>query len=375
MSTTLNLHYVVHAMLTPFTHHDIIRTQAKPIIIYSPVTTNQGSSRMKRSALRNICIGTLVCAAMMAVPANAIFGIGLHYGMDFSLSMPDKVGAQVAFNNLSLNTVGTGFSGAGVGALAGVIFKPSDIPIYIDRSGLERTVMNLGGKIYVDVIPFIDAIELSGNFGVWQYNGRMRYPTGISVDNGAAANMSLLQMQTNNLVHVTYDTMDLTLKSSGVSFLGMSETPYAKLQAELNIRKYLKIPVIGKVIKPYAGAGANINFATPALSAGLVDDAIGSAFTASAAGTQLAGPVGGGSLVDVMTQPDVQKKIVEELLKRLFTPHYGAQVLVGIMIKPPIIPLALYVDGKYMIPFGPYDKDANITGFGFLVNAGIALAF
>ena len=59
----------------------------------------------------------------------------------------------------------------------------------------------------------------------------------------------------------------------------------------------------------------------------------------------------------------------------MFTPHYGCQVLAGVMVKIPVIPIGVYAEGKYMIPFGPYDKDANITGFGFLVNVGIALAF
>ena len=234
--------------------------------------------------------------------------------------------------------------------------------------------MNLGAKFYIDVIPFIDAIEIGGNFGVWEYDGRIRYPDSISFNGNPGSVTSLLEMQRQGFVKVNYDTMDLTLRGAGIDFLGMSLTPYAKLEVEANVRKYIKIPVIDNVIKPYAGVGANVTFATPALSAGLVNNALASVFDSSSS-TNLAGGPGTGSLVDILSDQENSKKIVTALLNRLMTPHYGAQIVAGVMIKAPIIPIGIYVDGKYMIPFEAYDKNAQITGRGLLVNLGVLFGF
>jgi hypothetical protein len=321
---------------------------------------------MKRMSFKKLCLLTALCAMSLSVPSYAIFGLGIHYGMDFSLSMSDKLNEQLAFDNLTLNT-NTGFGTPPAGFPA--LFQPAAIPIFIDRADFTRSPFNLGAKVYVDIIPFIDAVELSGNFGVWEYNGSIRYPTGVTINSTPPSTVtSLVDMENSGIVTVAYDTMDLTLKGNGMKIPGLSLTPYMKLQMELNVRKYLKLPVVGKIIKPYAGGGFGVHFATPAISAGLVNDAIGDAFTSGSA-IDLTG-----GLVPILSNADNQKKIVETLISKLMTPHYGIDILAGIMIKPPIIPIGIYADGKYIIPFGPYDKDAKINGMGFLVNVGLALA-
>jgi hypothetical protein len=321
---------------------------------------------------------TLLPAVLIALLSfsshvNAKFGLGVHYGMDFSLSMEEQIGDQIAFEGLTLNT------DAGFENLPGQFpteFDADQIPIFIDRSfvddadNIKRYPLNIGGKVYVDLIPFLDCIELSANFGVWQYDGQIRYPVGISVNDSYDPNVeSIIDMETDSMVEIDYDTMSLRLDAADEWFLGLNATPYAKLQFDLNIRKYLKIAIIDKVIKPYAGGGFNMHFATPALSTGLIEDAIGE---------KLSDPSGSQSIDDIVpvfADSANTKAIVTEIRNRMMTPHFGVNILAGVMVKIPIIPIGVYADGKFMIPFGPYDEDAQIKGYGFLLNAGIALHF
>ena len=79
--------------------------------------------------LKNLCLVAATCTLALATPANAIFGAGLHYGLDYSLSMPDKIGAQVPFDDLSLNTT-TGFGNV-PSSFRAAVFQAADLPIYI----------------------------------------------------------------------------------------------------------------------------------------------------------------------------------------------------------------------------------------------------
>jgi hypothetical protein len=71
----------------------------------------------------------------------------------------------------------------------------------------------------------------------------------------------------------------------------------------------------------------------------------------------------------------IMKGVVNKIIEGLTQPSYGAHIDLGLMVKIPVVPLGVYVDGKFMIPFGQLDKYVNIGGMGFLVNAGVALAF
>lgn len=300
------------------------------------------------------------CALVLglATPAFSIFGLGAHYGFDVSLTMPDKINEQISFTGLSMNTAG--FTGSLTGLPSSFLAK--DLPLFVERSNFKASPINFGLKLYVDVIPFIDAIEVSSNFGIWEYESRLRYPKSIVVNDTPIT--SLLSAQSRGFVSITEDTVNLTLEGNNMAFFGLSKTPYAKIQLEVNLRKYIKIPLIDNFIKPYFGLGAHCNLATPAVSTGLINDAIG---------TKLNSPLAMTGIATVLANPDNQKAIMEEIFKKMMTPHFGAQVLVGTIIKPPIIPFGIYVDGKYIIPFEAYDIYADVKGMGFLVNAGIVL--
>ncbi|MBN1760931.1 MAG: hypothetical protein JW863_21570 [Chitinispirillaceae bacterium] len=304
---------------------------------------------------------------MLVSSSFGIAGIGIHWGNDFTLHMEDK-DEWVAFEDLNIDTAG--ITGTLPNALLSGI-SGSDLPIYISRTDWRNTRINGGLKVFIDVIPVLDAVELSTNFGLWEYDGSITYPTGLEYVGGANyANVT----NPEELFTPEYDTLPITLENYDAGFGGLRKTPYMKLQFDLTIRKYIaQLPPVVKILKLYGGGGISLSFATPVLSKSLIEDALGESIE------------GVGNLDDLTnlfseqnTLPSGQtpsEAIVKELLGRLMTPHFGMHIDLGVMVKIPVIPLGVYVDGKFMIPFGDMDKYVDIGGLGILLNSGISLTF
>jgi len=300
----------------------------------------------------------LVFLMSQSLPVSALIGIGAHYGIDLTLKMDNKLMEQTQLDNLK-------FSLSGLPSIPGInpdsVLTGKDIPVYINRKDWKNTGINFGGKIYVDVLPFIDALEVSTNFGVWQYNGSVLYPKSITPKYPPPAQASRFQ----DLVDVTYDTLQLSIKKIYPNryFWGVTETPYAKLHFDATIRKYLlQLPPVIKILKIYGGAGMSVDFATPMLSSKLIDDALRSYSSVPLSS-------------DIFSSQDLQKKIIDQIINNMMTPHYGCHIALGSMIKLPMIPLGFYIDAKYIIRFDKMDKYVDIGGNGFLINLGAALAF
>jgi hypothetical protein len=295
-------------------------------------------------------------------PLFAIIGIGAHYGIDLTLKMNNKLMEQTDFSNLKFSL--NGLPGFPAGFDASSILRGQDIPVYINRKDWKNTGINFGGKIYVDVLPFINALEVSTNFGVWQYDGSVLYPGRISLRNGASGT------NFRDLVNIEYDTLSLTLKNLYPNrfFWGVTQTPYAKLHFDATLRKYiLQVPPLLKTLKIYGGAGVSVDFATPMLSSQLIVDAIGSTLDTTLNLAQM-----GPTLFDNQA---VTKKIIDQIINKMMTPHFGCHLDLGTMIKIPMIPIGFYVDGKFVIRFDKMDKYVDIGGTGLLLNFGVALAF
>ena len=233
------------------------------------------------------------------------------------------------------------------------------IPAYITRSNFKSDFA-FGGKIYIDVIPFIDAIEVSGDFGLWDYIGQVKYPV-RPID--PAGNL-------RDPANFTYDSLPLTLDQFKLGYMGLKNTPYAKLQFDLTVRKYIaRFPKLLKVLNVYGGAGFTVNFATPMFSTKLVQDVINESTQGN--GTQTISSLG----TSVLNNQDLMKGVVNKIISGLSQPSYGMHIDLGLMVKIPIIPIGVYVDGKFMIPFGSLDKYVTVSGTGLLLNMGIALAY
>jgi hypothetical protein len=278
----------------------------------------------------------------------AIAGIGIQWGNDFSMKMDDAVGEKLVFNQLKIQVPGTS-----QGVLSG-----KDLPIFVNRTGWERKPFNIGAKFFVDIIPFVDAVELSGNYGVWEYKGSIKYPTSLTYSGNPVAPIG----------NASYDSMDITLDNFDMGYLGLKNTPYMKLNFDLTLRKYIvRFPKPLKTLNLYGGGGVSLIFATPVLSSKLVEDALGSKLDVTLANNALG--------TSLLGNDQIMKAVVEEIAGQFMTPHWGAHIDLGVMIKIPVIPVGIYVDGKFMIPFTDLDKSVDVGGRGLLLNTGICLTF
>jgi len=279
-----------------------------------------------------------VCAVSSSY---AIVGAGFHWGFDFSMDMKDN-GMDAVYSVKDLP-----FS------LPAEINIDADIPfLYISRENWKRSVINFGGKAYIDIIPVIEAIELSCNFGLWQYDGMLNY---LDIKNYDPANPK-------------YESVPLGLDDiDGLKYFSLGGTPYAKFHLDLSIRKKL-FALPGDVMKFNAGAGASAHFATPLLSSNLITDVLSAGDIESLASGD----------ISEKKLNDLSKAIIEKIIDGLAKPAFGMHILLGTQFKLPVLPLGLYVDGKFMIPFTKFeDSDAgeDLKGMGFLINTGISLSF
>ncbi len=335
-------------------------------------------------------MGAAALLACMVVPSRAIVGIGVHYGLDFSLSMDAAFNEPVAFQEFGV-TQFTDFMGkfdTMITNQAGIPQTQLDslynelesspanfsatLPILLSRGALERTPINMGGKFYIDIIPVLDAIELSFNVGVWEYDAYLKYPTGIDKSNITTDAIGKAFTEGDySEVLVMNDSIPLTLDQFGIPYaFGLSGTPYTKLQFDLSIRKNIvALPKRMKILRIYAGGGPSMHFATPVVTPEMVEEVVGDAIESALEN----GAGDFGELQKQFRNKETLKPIVEKIVEGLAVPKFGLNILVGTHVKLPVVPIGFYVDGKQMIPFGPYDEAADLTGYGFLLNGGISV--
>ena len=235
----------------------------------------------------------------------------------------------------------------------------TDPYLYVYRSDWERSAINFGGKIFINVIPFLESIELSGNLGVWQYNCIVKYLDVDSISRLMSDEESRLKGLPEKL---PYEEVPLTLKAYDMNYLGLEGTPYAKLQMDVSARK--SVLNFGPV-RLNAGVGLNLYFATPLLNSGLIE-----------AVQKDRGIETAEELVEefMNNRDELGTDIVEKIISELFVPRFGAHIAVGMRLRlSPMI--GIYVDGKYLIPISKYDENNQVKSSGILVNTGLSLSF
>lgn len=327
-----------------------------------------------------------LCLAL-ATPTHALLGVGVHWGFDLTLDMPDVENEHLSVQQyipsyspeMLLDSVKSHYpltaqqesivdSIIAMARTGDVPLLSGQLPLAFSRVDLIRSPINFGGKAYLDIIPILDAIELSFNLGVWEYYGYLTYPgqnqDGI-MDRVAALDLS-------DPASIAYedillmDTLDLTLEEFGLKFLWLDQTPFMKLQFDLTIRKNLVAkPSRTKILKIYAGGGPSVHFATPVLTDSLVMDVLATALEETGGDPE--------KIASLMNDDELTKQIVLRITEEALKPKWGMHIILGTHIKPPILPLGFYGDAKFIIPFGPYDERAQLKGYGLMFNLGVTL--
>ncbi|MBD3418724.1 MAG: hypothetical protein GF398_01275 [Chitinivibrionales bacterium] len=346
----------------------------------------------------------LALVSALTMQTHAIVGVGAHWGFDFTLNMDeslnelvtmkelfqpadfktflgssgpiaDSLAAQIGITAAELNAfIDTLTGAAGVQAAD---FSAS-LPVTLSRSEWSRTIFNFGGKIFIDIIPVLDAIEVSLNFGVWEYQAWLNYPSGVRQENLTVDQVSeVYETGDYSSVLVMEDTIALTLENFGYAYFGLDGTPYAKLHIDATVRKnIIAVPNKLKIFRLYAGGGPTVHFATPIITPGMVEETVGDIIDGaieasngdlSQLATQLTGSPG--------TKPENHplRPVVEKVLEGMTVPKFGMHIIVGSMVKLPVVPIGFYLDGKLQVPFGDMDEEAGLKGYGVLINGGITV--
>ncbi len=342
---------------------------------------------MKKNLLMILTVA--VICFLYSSPTHAIVGAGFHWGFDFSLDMEDTFDDPLAFDFITpVDLIDPSSLGLSISEIDDLL--PGDItydslkilinehldvlearaPLTLSRKDWARSIINMGGKVFIDDIRIIDAVELSFNIGAWEYEAVLKYPTGEMQEDITPEDVQDFVETGDYEKILKMDEAPLTLDAMGLSYLkifGISKTPYTKMHFGLSIRKNLVAkPDKSKLFKLYLGGGVNLHLGTPVITPNFVEDIIKSSI--ESAGNNI-------NEMNTSVSDDLLNDVLEKLINEGKNPTFGMHILLGIMAKLPVIPLGFYGDAKFMIPFGDIDDNVDLRGYGFLVNTGISLSF
>jgi len=109
------------------------------------------------------------------------------------------------------------------------------------------------------------------------------------------------------------------------------------------------------IIRPYLGAGLSYFVSTPVVNAAFVEKL-----------AETTGDLDGATAID-----GIGNAVMNALKNSDYETGIGGHIIAGIRIKPPIIPLAIYTNGKYY--FGGNTSSKFSQGFVLEVGGGFAL--
>ena len=330
-----------------------------------------------------------VACFLFVLPTHALVGAGIQWGFDFTLDMDDSFDDPLSFGesaplldmidsipNLS-SVLPVSISVDSLKELIPGSNAATALPFTLSRSEWTRSVINFGGKVFIDAIPVIDAVEVSFNMGAWEYEAIMKYPTGEVQDNITQEEIDDF-LETGNYENLLeMEEVPLTLERFDLGYLkmfGLSKTPYFRLHIDALIRKNLfAVPKKLKTFSMYLGGGVSFHLGTPIITSSFIEDVLDSPIKSSFA-DNAPNPNKFSNIASVGTREALMKDIVQRLIDASKEPTFGMNFIGGTMVKLPAIPIGFFVDAKYMLPFSDLDDNVSIGGRGFLINAGICIS-
>ncbi|KMQ52726.1 hypothetical protein CHISP_0495 [Chitinispirillum alkaliphilum] len=309
---------------------------------------------------KTVALFTVVLLSFTTL-SYSLVGAGLHYGIDNSVGMDDT---RIFGERVSLVRNQFEFS---IGNETLPISESFPL-MYVSRLNFERTPVNFGGKVFWDLVPFVDGVEMSANFGMWEYEGAVHFLNFAALANKTPEEVNQIKNNPYDPEQYSYIIQELTLDALGLSYWGQRRTPYARLHIDMTVRKDLvKFPPVINILRIYTGTGLSMNFSTPVLSAKLIEDVLSKNNDFDLEFFE--------NLATMENPEEIWSGVVERIIDGFAKPVIGMHLMAGMQVKLPVVPVGLYVDGKILIPFGSLNKDVEVGGVGFLINSGISMSF
>jgi hypothetical protein len=260
-----------------------------------------------------------------ATTVFAIAGIGFGGGIDL-LGKIDGVEDE----KLSISTIDTFVQNFGISQLDSIY---GELSPKFNRDEI-KSLINIGGKGYIDALPFID-FEAAINVAAMKYDFTAEYVDPASIS--------------------TFDPLNPSLAMQTIS----KTVGFFRLSGDLTVRRtVIGLPPVVKLLKIYVGAGPSFVWCTPMVDKKMVNEIL-TEFVETAL------DAGGTPSVDPAV---VGKKIVERAEESKV--KVGGHLMFGLQIKPPVIPVGIFGDGK--LYFG-MPTEGGTPGTGFLLMGGLIL--
>jgi hypothetical protein len=255
-------------------------------------------------------------AIFASTQAFAIFGVGAHY----------------VYNTGSLDA-----SSGNAIEIPGGLGK--SIKVNQEKaSGLQ----GLGFKAWLDILPVID-IEGTLNIAATRYKTSLVIPT----------------LTGDTTIRLSY-----TPDAPYSMIFGDADPLYGVVNGDLSITYPFDLPFI----RPYIGAGVSYFASIPIVNASFAGKMLKS--SPELINALLIDPTDPAN-ADTDAAADIGKALAKTLKDESYTTGIGGHIIAGIRIKAPIIPLAIYTNGKYY--FGGNTNSQFTQGFVLEVGGGFAL--
>ncbi len=210
------------------------------------------------------------------------------------------------------------------------------MPFIVERSGENLTA--LGIKLWLDFIPFID-----------------------------------LETTLNAYLNTGYNSgIKLSLPNSNVSDSNSQKLPYFGTDLDVTVvYPFFEFPPALSIIKIYVGGGLTVSFSTPLATNDIVQESainigFGNTQTIQNALTRTTSPITADQIISELS------KGIKDQTKDIKTFKYGVHGIIGIKIKPPIIPITIYTNIKaYLIS----QRTVGLDRSPFLLEIGGSFTF
>lgn len=269
---------------------------------------------MKRLSLSALALG-LVAAA----PSHALFGIGVSYGANTT-----SVDAESSVQTAALPSYLQGYA-ADQG-----ITGPS---LELDREKVDG-LKQIGAKVWIDIPLLPLTVDASSNIAWGSYK----------------SSAVLLDQDGNEALNVNTGVNT----SFPVWGMGKGETPYINLLNDLTVRYTLfSLPPVISLVKVSAGGGVTMAYGTRVVG----KDDVKELFDGTAA--------------TGIDQTAAEAALAKKLSDNLYTTKWGGHLDLNVTVKPPVMPVAIFVDGKWYLNTATTKAASN---FPFAVTAGLAFS-